>query len=75
MAKPEHKIDRGMGFPIRKPTYIKYPWHEMKVGDSFPVPAGKYDTVANAARDFGKRHGRKFSIRTIATGVRIWRTA
>jgi hypothetical protein len=59
----------------------KYPWHELGEGESFFVPteAGKprYDahiSLASSARSWSRRNGRKFAVRVVEGGVRVWRT-
>ena len=52
----------------------KYPFKEMKVGDSFffnGLQARAAATASNAA----KRYGFKFATRKEEKGARIWRTA
>ena len=61
----------GMGRP-------KYPWPDMKVGDSFFVPNrpdGSRPAVSSAASYQMGRSGKKatYSTRKEAGGVRIWR--
>lgn len=57
----------------RKP---KYPFREMKVGDSvFFDGATSSSNCAIAAHNHGRRHGSKFSVRAEGSGVRIWRIA
>lgn len=58
--------------PIRR---RKYPWLEMEIGDSFLVPGGRTERLANSAHGAGKRYGRKFSTRSVEGGVRVWRDA
>jgi len=75
MAKTKFPIKDGEPVPHRKAPNIRYPWHSLEVGQSFLVPLDKRETVAAGATDFGKRHKRKFTIRTSPAGVRVWRTA
>jgi len=60
----------------------KYPWPDMKVGDSVLIQAEKgedpYKLKRNARASFyyhGKKTGKKFMIRIVQAnnGVRIWR--
>jgi hypothetical protein len=69
--------------PIPEPRALgyrgKYPFIEMKVGDSFFVPliSGKEINIRNAASVYGKRLNRVFTVRRVNTdkvdGVRVWR--
>ena len=67
----EIKIETGFPVPIR--TRAKYPWAEMKVGDSFFVPV----KVPSDINITGARlnTGFKFVRRTVDGGVRVWRVA
>lgn len=51
----------------------KYPWNTMEVGDSFSVPASKYNTVNSAKSQVGKRLGRTFTGKVIGDIYRVWR--
>ncbi len=56
----------------------KYPFADMEVGDSFLVAEGPSSghlgyNARNAAKNFGVRHGMKFSVKQTEGGVRIWR--
>ena len=72
-------IDRNI--PMPKIAYgigktNKYPWPEMKIGDSFLFPPKvAYSSAHGNARDTGKRLGKRFAIRWTADGLRCWRTA
>ena len=63
------KIEKNV--PIPK----KYPFEEMKVGDSFAVPADvKRITIAVAANRYGKAHKMVFSVRQMPDKTfRCWR--
>ncbi len=73
---PKHKfpIKSNSEIPRQKPRNILYPWHSLEIGQSFVVPLAKRNAVTAGAWDFGKRHGRKFTIRTTPEGVQVWRT-
>lgn len=71
-------VERGIPLPKRiKPC--KYPWAEMKVGDSFLIDA-PLSRMVNATRSWGMRHKWKFALRERKLeqhgeqGIRIWRT-
>ena len=67
----ELKIEEGI--PIPKMRLRKYPWEDMKVGDSFFVPDGNNNTIQTAASYAGKRHNRKYCTRQVNGGIRVWR--
>lgn len=54
---------------------IKYPFADMEIGDSFVVGAEKIDghRVRVAASHFGKRNARRFMVRQVDNGHRVWR--
>jgi hypothetical protein len=63
------KIEKGIEMPKR------YPYDDMEVGDSFVVPDEVTRTsISASAYIYGKRYGKKFSVRKDATKVlRVWR--
>ena len=69
----EYKIDKKTPFPIR--ARDKYPFRDMQVGDCFTFSVIQRNTVTNAALQYGKRFGAKFTTRREGDLVRIWRTA
>ena len=58
-----------------------YPFHKMKVGDSFFIPCSpttqaKYGArVSNAGANYKKRYNSKFksAYRKVTGGIRVWR--
>ena len=78
----EFTIEPGIPLPSRgrapgsgrKPLY---PFMLLEIGDSFYVACDKckYKSVTANAHNTAKRLGRKFTVRTVAGGVRIWRIA
>jgi len=66
------EIEKRVAIPESKP---KYPYDEMKVGDSFFVEGGNIQTIANSNWRKGKLLGMKFISRRVDDGVRVWRTA
>lgn len=73
----EIKVDRNVPVPVHRRNH-KYPWHQMKKGDSFftesPYLQGP---MASAARRIGK--GCKFICRSVmekgVKGTRVWRVS
>ena len=62
------KIESGIPMPA------KFPFAEMKVGDSFLIPAGvNKGTVAVYANRYAKKTGTKFTTRKTPEGYRCWR--
>lgn len=71
----EIKIDHGMAVPKERRNR-KYPWHQMKKGDSFFTTATFIQGPAHsAARTIG--NGCKFICRSVTEkgvkGIRVWR--
>jgi hypothetical protein len=73
-------IERGVPVPAAasgRPR--KYPFAEMRKGDSFLVafndetPAKLRALLATAANMWARKSGGKFTVRTLDTGVRVWR--
>lgn len=52
---------------------IKYPWHKLDRGDSFFVPDGNLKSLRSSASMQKGRTGRKYLVRAVDGGVRIWR--
>lgn len=67
----EHPIPDDSGVHGR----TKYPFAIMEVGDSFFVPREKagVNTVDSARRKASRHLRRKFTLRTLPEGIRIWR--
>lgn len=57
--------------PDHRPR-VRWPFAEMKVGDSFHTP---YTSARTSSLNYAKRHGVKFACRAEAGGIRIWRVA
>lgn len=56
--------------PLPAPR-AKYPFAQMKVGDSFF--ADRYRAAQAAAWKYGVRNGMRFTVREENGGVRVWR--
>lgn len=78
-AKPINgfKIERGVLMPSRRSTESKYPFLELEIGDSFFVPedANKDNNIRASAHSVGFRNSKKFSVRKVDGGFRVWRTS
>lgn len=51
-----------------------YPLSDLEVGDSFVVTDKSVRTVRSAVAAFQKKYKAKFAVRTLDTGVGVWRT-
>lgn len=74
------RIESGIPIPAKHFKKTKrYPWADMKVGDSFGVKKnGKKHqaaAISACAAQWADGHGKnaKFSLRTVNGGYRIWR--
>jgi len=66
-------IESGIPVPdvgMRRP--IKYPFRLLEVGQSFFVPKGKLPNIASC---WNRCAPKKFTAKTFADGVRVWRIA
>ena len=69
------QIDSGLPIPKRRGSKkSKYPWKDMKVGDSFLMEVKTSASGASLANRAGKIYGMKFACRKTDEGVRVWRT-
>jgi len=70
-----YPLKAGLKMPPLAPHNAKYPFHGMKLNDSFEVEKANRQNVQVAAHIFGKRHNMRFAIRTSPEGIiRCWRT-
>jgi len=70
-------IEKNIPLPARARSE-HYPLKDMEVGDSFLVPSNDKAKTAASVRSCSQRHrasGANFSVRMVAEGVRVWRTA
>ena len=66
-------IDKNIPLPDKRSVY-KDIWDNMDVGDSFLVPPESKVTIRSSVYYANKKHSpKRFTIRTIESGVRIWR--
>lgn len=73
----KYKIESGVPMPKRD-QICKYPFAEMKVGDSFVVFASDLEKTRTAASHFGRHNERKYAVRRvdpIKGEYRCWRIA
>ena len=76
------KIEKKVAIPVVH-SKVKYPWDDMKVGESVLIEADEGETLFNlkrkvgpAARYYGEKTGRAFKTLLMReeNGVRVWRT-
>lgn len=62
--------------PLPPPGNSIYPWHTMKVGESFTVVLNKGPSIRATASRFGaSKKGPKFRTRKEGDMIRCWRVA
>ena len=69
------KVEKGIPLPPTNAGKPMYPWAECEVGDSFFVTGVKAPTLAGSLNHQYQRYGRKFAIRKVEGGLRIWRVS
>ena len=81
------KVEKGVPIPPRRwrgggprGGDPKYPWPLMEVGDSFFIPTHSRDEailmnlkIGSSATTYMRKHGVKFTARSLDDGVRYWR--
>lgn len=67
------KIESGIPIPSKSGD-SRYPFREMKVGDSFFVPGKKAANLAGCLGYYRTRYKITLVTRTVDGGVRVWRT-
>lgn len=67
----EFKVEKHV--PVPPPRAI-YPWSEMEVGDSFFVDDPRLrERISSAAAKERQRSGKRFTVRKVRGGLRVWR--
>lgn len=66
-------VESGVPLVPSRQARRKYPFHGMKVGDSFVITELERGRVSVAACWHTKRYGPKFSIRKRNKETRVWR--
>jgi hypothetical protein len=69
------KIESHIPIPIKKRGNRKYPWDQMKVGDSFFVEGVTQNSLSTAAKYQTTKSGIKFTTAAEGSGIRVWRIA
>ena len=74
-----YKIEAGIAIPsanrYKGGRKSKYPFADLKVGESFLVPSKTTMSFGATVQTARKRTGFTFTTRNVDGGVRIWRTA
>lgn len=68
-------IEKNIPIPAAYDRVHKWPFANMEVGDSFLVDFSEATRrkLCTASSYYGKRRGKKFSIRKLDNGIRVWR--
>lgn len=86
IERDELPVESGIPIPEASPGRKSiYPWHKMKVGDSFLVTLGagqhikvRTGSLRSAAATAAKKYGHKYTARVIngeTPSIRVWRVA
>jgi hypothetical protein len=68
------KIDKDVPLPNGGPS--RYPWDQMKSGDSFYIEGSMaLARLQRASGGWRRKHGGEFVVRREGNGARVWRTA
>jgi len=69
------KIEKKVAMPDKsaRGAKPKYPFRQMKPGDSFAVPSDLKTKITVAASQHGLRNDQKFSVLRTEKGYRCWR--
>lgn len=72
------KIESNVPVPPRdgrtgRGQKLKYPWGDMKVGDSILFTGDDADTAPSSAHQFGRKRSWTFTTHKNGEGVRVWR--
>lgn len=74
---PQPAVDSDI--PLPEPVRSKYPWKQMKVGDSFFVAGMTSGRLGARARAYSARNKEDFVARNViengVEGCRVWRVA
>lgn len=69
-------IDKNVPMPApKRGRRSKYPFAQMRVGDSFSFDLKLRNTVSAAASAYASNNGVKFAMRSEGGNARIWRVA
>lgn len=68
------KIEKGVPCPPSRRDGF-FPWNDLEIGDSFFVPGTDSRRFGANASYSSKRYGKKFVVRNVDGGVRVWRIA
>lgn len=67
------KVERGIPMPAKNKSITKYPWDDMKVGDSFAVNKGT-NARQLCIQASMTRTPKQFESRVVKGEARVWRT-
>lgn len=70
MKQKTIKISKGIPAPSSRGRRPKYPWHEMKIGDSFLIKNDTTFMVGNANTRYAPK---RFTSAREKRGIRVWR--
>jgi len=70
------KVEKDIPIPEIKERASKYPFAQMEVGDSFLVKDKRIkQNVESMMYYHSKKWNKRFTLRTVSEGVRVWRVS
>lgn len=71
VKSPKIEIEHGKAIPSKN----RYPFERMRIGDSFTVPLATTNirSLRSAATQYSRIHAMRFTVRTNANAVQVWR--
>lgn len=66
-------IDKGVPLPVHRNNI--YPFEALEVGDSFFLSGKSQDFISGSASHYARKLSRRFTVRNVDGGVRVWRVA
>ena len=67
------QIETGVPIP-KQDCRTMYCFADLDIEGSFFAPAGNENSIRAAACMHGKRNGKRFKVRKVQGGIRVWRT-
>jgi hypothetical protein len=68
-----YTIEDNVPLPSRMGRPPKYPTQNLEVGQSFMVPVGDKKSLWNSVTFVRRKTQRRFCVRVVDGGVRVWR--
>lgn len=75
-----YRIENNVPIPKPGQGRAKYPWAVLEIGQSFIVPCEEWEreqtmNSLTSCRNNAQRGNKRFALRNVKDGVRVWRVA